>query len=125
MATTASLIYAAQLKLTIKRGDTSEIAVSFTNPNDSDNPLNLLAFSDLTMQVKRSTQSTVALLTLTIGNGLSISGNDNETLTILMEDGGGLAADTIYVYDVQGLLSSEPRTILTGTIKVVADVTRT
>ena len=125
MATNTSLVYAAQLRMTIKRGDASVVSVTFTNPNDGGNPLNLSGFDDLTMQVRLAPTDPDVLLTLTQGDGLDVSGDDNEILTITFDDGGGLGAERTYVYDVQGLINtSDPRTILEGTIKVESDVTR-
>jgi hypothetical protein len=121
---TTSIIYAAFLNITVKRGDDSLISISFTDPNNGDEAVALHLYSDLKMQIRRAPQDTTVVLELTIGNGLLISGNQMEILNITIPGTDALESDTTYYYDVEGTIDDGNRTILEGTIGVSPDVTR-
>ena len=118
-----SSIYAAELNITIYRGDTQSISVTFTDPNDGDGALDLSAYSTLLMQIKQ-TSSSASLLDLSLGSGLTVSGASNNVLTIdLTSAQASLSAGT-YKYDIEGI-TADPitRTIMQGNFIVSQDIT--
>jgi len=121
MAST-NTIYAAELNLEIKQGDSSIIEVTFTDPNSAGDPLDLTTFTDLKMQVKAVKADALPIFELT--NQLGISGTNNEVLTIPLSATNTNLYPSDYYYDIQGLQGSEVRTILEGIIQVSGDVTR-
>ena len=121
-------ILAAQISLLLKRGDPVSIPLTFTDPNNSDNPYDLSVFTELTMQVKTRKISPIAAAELTLtGGDFTVTGASTNVLTIILS----LAHVTIkaaeYYFDVNGVSPANPDglTILEGLYIIDEDATRT
>ena len=121
-------ILAAQVTFLLKRGDPVSIPLSFTDPNNGDAYYDLSVFTELTMQVKtrRNAPTSVATLTLT-GGDFTVTGVDDEILTIILDDAAVSIKAAEYFYDVEGVSTANPDglTILEGLYIIEEDVTRT
>jgi hypothetical protein len=115
MATESNLVTAANHNWYLYRNDSWSVTLSF---KDGDNdPLNLSGVG-IEMQVKKSPTAT-ALKSLTIGEGLTVSGGDVTINTIADIPKGS------YVWDMQfSYPSGRVVTYLKGVINVTEDVTK-
>ena len=113
-------ILAAQLDVDIKRRDDVKFTVSFADPNDSNNPFDLSQFTTLKMQAANRNN---ILFTLTLSDGLAVTGAGNEDLTIDISNSRTNILPGDYPYDVEGETAGIKTTILEGRLTVKADVT--
>lgn len=121
-------IVAAQITFLLKRGDPVSIPLTFSDPNNSDNPYDLSVFTELTMQVKtrQNAPNASAELTLT-GGDFQVSGTSNEVLKIILNETAVTIKAAEYYFDVEGVSPANPDglTILEGLYIIEEDVTRT
>jgi len=116
-------IKAAQLDITVKRGDAATIGPLYlTDPNDSDNPFDLSGFTELTMHIKHRRESSTFLAELTLtGGDLAVSGASNNGLSIVIAAADSNIASRYYFYDVE---TDDRTTILEGYFIVEEDGTK-
>jgi hypothetical protein len=119
----SNTIYAAYLDMDIKQGDGTIAAVTFTDPNNAGDPLDLTQFANLTMQVKHNQADATNVIEL-IPPDLLIGGANSNELSIILTSSITDIFPKTYFYDIQGEVAGEARTILEGLLKVAADVTR-
>ena len=121
---TFSTIKAAVLDLTIKRGDTQEIILAFTDPDDSNNPVDLSVYNEIKMQIKK-TSNGAAELELTLISGLTVSGVDNNILTIDITSTQAELVAGPYKYDIEGTITADDfvRTLVGGSFVLSQDIT--
>lgn len=115
---TSNLITAADHDFKLYQGDYWSCQLVFTD--NSSNPIDLSG-GTIKMQIKVGKGVADYIKQLTIGNGLTLSGAGNNTITI------NTTVDfdaRSYVYDLQVEFSDKVVTYLKGTITVTEDVTR-
>lgn len=122
--TTYSTVKAAALDITIKRGDTQSITIPLSDPDDSDNPVDLSGYNAIRMQIKTNASS-AALLDLTLGSGISLGGVDNNELTIDLTYLESAIGASTYKYDIEGTITATSfvRTLVEGDFIVKQDIT--
>lgn len=107
------------LDILIKQGDSNETVLAFHD--DLNNPINLTGYS-IKMDIKTSENvNDPAILSKTIGNGLSISGHvltvhfGDETLNLGLE---------IYYYDILFISGSDKNRWVSGKLLIDKSVTK-
>lgn len=112
-------ILAAQLDIDMKRGDTTVFTLTFTDPNDSDNPYDLSVFTSLKMQARKGKD---VGFELNLSDGLEVTGAENNILTISISAERATLYRDSYKYDIEGIGTSVT-TILEGALRISGDVT--
>lgn len=118
---------AAYWKIEIDQGETWSMLLRLKNPADGDTPatpMDLTGF-DVRMQVRESVTSPAPLLSLTLGNGITVDGPAGEiTLKVSDEE----TASWAWRYGLYGLEIESPggdtTALLKGEVEVNAEVTR-
>lgn len=111
-------------------GDTREIELAFTDPENNDAPLPLGTVNHIWFTVKQSATSpdSAAVFQLTVGNGIEVidAAAGTALATITPEHWQGMARPRkqgTLVYDVQINRAGVLTTTATGTMTVLPDVT--
>jgi len=107
------------LNITLVQGNYLEVPTTWKNGLDQ--PIDLTDFDAIRMEVKKTYNvNETPFLTFTVGNGLEISGNDNNILTFVCDDVFWTSQTTKWVYDITfETATGEKYTYLKGTITVV------
>lgn len=64
-------------------------------------PIDLTQFENIKMEIKRNYNvNETAFLTFTVGNGLTISGTDNQVLTFILDEDFWASQNGRWVYDI-------------------------
>lgn len=117
MATTVSNIPGA-VNFKVYQNDTLNKSITITD--DNDDPIDLSAAA-VKMEVRQSAGSTV-LFTLEVGDGITISGADDNVIVIskIVDIDPGS-----YLYDLEATYSGgDVQTFIKGSFTVIADITQ-
>lgn len=77
------------------------LPVPMTFKNYADEPIDLTQFTEIRMEIKKTYNvNEQAFLIFTLGDGLTISGNDNETLTFVLDEYFWNSQTTRWAYDI-------------------------
>jgi hypothetical protein len=77
------------------------LPVPLTFKNYADEPIDLTQFTEIRMEIKKTYNvNEQAFLVFTLGDGLTISGNDNETLTFVLDEYFWNSQTTRWAYDI-------------------------
>jgi hypothetical protein len=106
------------LNITIIQGNYLEVPTTWKNGQGQ--PIDLTSFDAIRMEVKKTYNvNETAFLTFTVGNGLTISGADDNILTFVLGDVFWNSQTTKWVYDMTfETATGEKYTYLKGTITV-------
>jgi len=106
------------LNITIVQGN--YLSVPTTWKNGLEQPIDLTTFDAIRMEVKKTYNvNETPFLTFTVGNGLTISGADNNILTFILDDVFWNSQTTKWVYDIVfETATGEKYTYLKGNITV-------
>lgn len=106
------------------QGNYLEVPMEF---NSSGTPIDLTDFADIRMEIKRSYNvNEPAFLVFTVGNGLTISGNDNNVLTYILDESFWLSQNQKWTYDITFETSDGKRfTYIKGSITNVLTASKT
>lgn len=106
-----------QGELTIKnvQGNYLEVPLSFSTLGT---PIDLTEYVEIRMEIKKTFNvNETAFLVFTVGDGLTISGDNNETLTFILDEDFWASQNTRWVYDITFENSlGQKYTFLKGTI---------
>ena len=104
------------LNISSIQGNYLEVPMSFKDGDD--NPIDLTQFVEIKMEIKKTYNvNETAFLTFTVGDGLTISGVDNEVLTFVLDEYFWESQTTRWVYDIVFETSAgEFYTYIKGTI---------
>ena len=107
------------LNITLVQGNYLEVPTTWKNGLGQ--PIDLDDFDAIRMEVKKTYNvNETPFLTFTVGNGLEISGTDNNILTFFCDDVFWDSQTTKWVYDITFQTAlGEKYTYLKGTITVV------
>jgi hypothetical protein len=106
------------LNITLVQGN--YLSVPTTWKNGLEQPIDLTTFDAIRMEVKKTYNvNETPFLTFTVGNGLTISGTDDNILTFVLGEEFWNSQTTKWVYDIVfETASGEKYTYLKGTITV-------
>lgn len=111
---------------TIIRGDTfSELLVFYTLVDETETPIDLTIYDNIKMELRRGTNRRTMLIgTFTIGDGLTIGGDNNNELVINYPT---TITDELstgkYYRDIRFVSGSDVQTLLEGVIIVTENIT--
>jgi hypothetical protein len=99
------------------QGNYLEVPMEFKSGG---NPIDLTIFDAIRMEVKKTYNvNETPFLTFTVGNGLTISGANNNILTFILDEDFWQSQTTKWVYDITfETASGEKYTYIKGTITV-------
>jgi len=106
--------------------DVKRLTFTTEDADGNEVPYDLTVFDEIRMQAKFfQSYEAEALVTWTLGDGLSIEGDGNEVLEVdlTFEKTKPLTGDQEYVFDIRFLQGGELDTLLEGTIKSNESVT--
>lgn len=87
------------LNISSVQGNYLEVPMSFKDGNGD--PIDLTQFVEIKMEIKKTYNvNETAFLTFTVGDGLTISGDDNEVLTFILDEYFWESQTTRWVYDI-------------------------
>jgi hypothetical protein len=106
------------LNITLVQGN--YLSVTTTWKNGLEQPIDLTTFDAIRMEVKKTYNvNETPFLTFTVGNGLTISGTDDNILTFVLGEEFWNSQTTKWVYDIVfETATGEKYTYLKGTITV-------
>ena len=106
------------------QGNYIEVPMEFTADST---PIDLTAFADIRMEIKKSYNvNETAFLAFTVGSGLTISGDDNNILTFVLDEYFWNTQRTNQVYDIVFETTDGKRfTYIKGTIHNVLTASKT
>lgn len=107
------------LNVTCVQGNYLPVPMTFID--GSDDPIDLTQFTEIRMEVKKTYNvNEQAFLVNTVGDGLTISGNDNETLTFVLDEYFWNSQTTRWAYDIVFENSQGQKfTFIKGTINMI------
>jgi hypothetical protein len=87
------------LNISSVQGNYLEVPLSFKDGDG--NPIDLTQFVEIKMEIKKTYNvNETAFLTFTVGDGLTISGDDDEILTFVLDEYFWESQTTRWVYDI-------------------------
>ena len=103
------------LNISNVQGNYLEVPLTFTTGG---NPIDLTTFDAIKMEVKKTYNvNETPFLEFTVGNGLTISGANNNVLTFVLDEDFWQSQTTKWVYDITFKTANQrPYTYLKGTI---------
>lgn len=127
------------------RGDYFTESFAFYEDEEETTPIDLTVYDEIYMDIRvEPKESSKRILRLSLGNGISITGDDNEILMIEIESDnselfsssfyqfnnstGTLAQRTvsgIYYRDIRFIINDVVFTMLSGKIKIISNITNT
>lgn len=103
----------------IKKGTTWSLSITYKVKSTGTG----IAITDARLKVRPRSSSTAVLLSLTVGNGITLGGSDG-SLTLALSATETAALDfTAGVYDLEVVAAGSTNCILEGAFQVVAEVT--
>jgi hypothetical protein len=106
------------LNITVVQGNYLEVPTTWKNGLEQ--PIDLTTFDAIRMEVKKTYNvNETPFLTFTVGNGLTISGTENNILTFILDEVFWNSQTTKWVYDIVfETATGEKYTYLKGNITV-------
>jgi hypothetical protein len=114
------------INILLKQANTQTISLAFKKrlPDDSLEPVDLTQYSSIVMNVKDKLDSSVKpFLSFSLGDGLTILGDNDEILSFTFTRQFVKADQTVFYYDILFTDSSGSNTLVGGEIKIRKVVT--
>jgi len=120
-------VSAAYWKIKIDQGESWSMLLRLKNPATEDDPATPIDLTgyDVRMQVRESITSPTPLLTLELGDGITVDASEGEILLTVADDVTAVWAWRYGVYDLEiESPGGETTRLLRGEVEVSAEVTR-
>lgn len=120
--TTSNTSTAAIHNIIHRRGDSFPRIFRFYSDSQRTTPLNISSHQ-FKCEVRRPGSSNNPVLTFQNGNGFTIGGQNNNELTMYKTSEEMSIDAGVYEYDIQQEVDGKVKTIITGSFKIIDDIT--